>query len=31
VVFKSRQAKQAIYTFEKELTITSNGTVNIEF
>ncbi len=31
VVFKSRQAKQTIYTFEKEFTMTSNGTVNIEF
>ncbi len=31
VVFKSRQAKQTIYTFEKEFTIASKGTVNIEF
>jgi len=31
VTFRSRQAKQTIYTFEKEFTITSSGTVNVEF
>ncbi len=31
VVFKSRQAKQTIYTFEKEFTISSGRSVNVEF
>ncbi|MFK7756952.1 MAG: VWA domain-containing protein [Flavobacteriales bacterium] len=31
VIYRSRQAKQTIYTFEKEFTITSSATVNVEF
>jgi len=31
VLFRSRQAKQTLYTFEKEFTITSGSTINIDF
>jgi len=31
VVFRSRSAKQSVYTFEKEFTISPNGSINIEF
>jgi Ca-activated chloride channel family protein len=31
VVFRSRSAKQSVYTFEKEFTISPNGSINIDF
>ena len=31
IIFRSRQAKQSVYTFEKEFTVSANGSINIEF